>query len=474
MIRQRVLAGVATVVLVAAGAVAGGGPAWGAGGHARIEGTGSSWAANAMNQYVAAVATTGLQVTYTSTGSSSGRKDFAAYANDFAVTDLPFQGADPVTGQNDTSNGRPFGYVPIVAGGTAFPYQLRVNGTVVRDLRLSGETLLKIFTGRLTDWSDPAITADNGGRQLPSLAVIPVVHAEGSGTTWHFTRYLAHRFPAEWAAFTHAPAGPTSYFPPVSSPAVSVNGSDGVMNTVTAASNNGAIGYDEYSYALAAGWPVAKVRNAAGAFTLPVPEAVTIALQRAAINVDPASPDYLTADLSEVYASPDARAYPLSSYSYVIMPTGAGGQDSRMNTQKRQTLADFLAYALCSSGSTAALGHAVLPANLVRAGFDQVRRLHAVDPAVEVSETTTCPVGPQSRGVPVDGDNQTEPYQGTVALQVAGGTAVHLRQLDPAGPGGHPAQATDPTGHRHACGSSRATCRASRWSTPGPTSPAGR
>ncbi|MEV0136300.1 hypothetical protein AB0H83_48715 [Dactylosporangium sp. NPDC050688] len=37
-----------------------------------------------------------------------------------------------------------------------------------------------------------------------------------------------------------------------------------------------------------------------------------------------------------------------------------------------------------------------------------------------------------------------------MALQVAGGTEVHLRQVDPAAPSGHPAQATDPTGHRHA------------------------
>src|SRR5689334_10848693 len=115
--------------------------------HARIEGTGSSWAANALNQWIADVNPQGLEVVFTATGSAQGRKDYALDTVDFALTDIPFQGVDPVTHDTDSSQGRPYVYLPIVAGGTAFPYQVRVGGQLVRNLRLSGLTLAKIFTG---------------------------------------------------------------------------------------------------------------------------------------------------------------------------------------------------------------------------------------------------------------------------------------------------------------------------------------
>jgi Bacterial Ig-like domain (group 3) len=59
-------------------------------------------------------------------------------------------------------------------------------------------------------------------------------------------------------------------------------------------------------------------------------------------------------------------------------------------------------------------------------------------------------VGANSAAVPLDAVDNTAPFAGTVSLQVATGTAVHLVQLDPTTAAGHPVQATDPTGHRHA------------------------
>ena len=40
--------------------------------------------------------------------------------------------------------------------------------------------------------------------------------------------------------------------------------------------------------------------------------------------------------LDGVYTNPDPRAYPISSYSYMIIPTGK--DDPRMTTAKRQTI----------------------------------------------------------------------------------------------------------------------------------------
>src|SRR5580692_6169824 len=56
--------------------------------HALIQGSGSSWAANAVNQWVADVQQQGLQVVYNPNGDASGRTDFANRTSDFAVTSL--------------------------------------------------------------------------------------------------------------------------------------------------------------------------------------------------------------------------------------------------------------------------------------------------------------------------------------------------------------------------------------------------
>src|SRR5262249_49535912 len=154
---------------------------------------------------------------------------------------------------------------------------------------------------------------------------------------------------------------------------IAQSGSDGVMNTVVAASSNGAIGYDEYSYALAVNYPVIKLENTAGYFTLPTDYNVAVSLTQAQIDNNPSSPTYLIQKLDNVYVYNDSRTYPLSSYSYMILPTGptGGSPENRMTTGKRQTLADFTTYAICNGQhAMGPLGYSPLPVNLVQAGFD--------------------------------------------------------------------------------------------------------
>jgi phosphate ABC transporter phosphate-binding protein len=356
--------------------------------HALIQGSGSSWAANAVNQWIADVQSNGLQVVFTSQGSAQGRKDFANDTVDFAVSDIGFQGYDPVTQSSDTSNGRAYAYLPIVAGGTALTYQIRVGGQLVRNLRLSGLTIAKIFTNQITNWNDPAITKDNNGHPLPSLPIIPVVHSEGSGSTYQFTRYLDREYHSIWHGF--AGIGATEYFPRQGGQ-VAENGSDSVMNFIASNAANGAIGYDEYSYALGAGYPAAKVLNSAGYYTLPNQYNVAVALTRAQINMDKASPDYLLQNLDNVYVYNDPRVYPMSSYSYAIIPTSA--TDPKMTTAKRQTLADYLYLSVCQGQrQMGPIGYSPLPINLVEASFQQINLLHQADPGVDLSNenVTTC------------------------------------------------------------------------------------
>jgi phosphate transport system substrate-binding protein len=365
--------------------------------HAAIQGSGSSWSANAVTQWIADVTPSGLRVVYTPSGSAVGRKDFANKTTDFAVSDIGFLGRDPISGDLDTSNGRSFVYLPIVAGGTSFPYQIKVGGRQVRNLRLSGQTLAKIFTNRITNWNDPAITADNNGHALPSLPIIVVVHSEGSGSSAQFTKYLDKQYPSIWRPFL-GQAGSTEYFPRKGR-AIAQSGSDGVINFVTSKAANGAIGYDEYSYALGKNYPVAKLLNTAGYYTAPTQYNVAVALTKAQINYktnDPTCPTgpancYLLQNLDQVYVNKDPRTYAMSSYSYMIIPTAAS--DARMTTAKRQTLADFLYWSLCrGQAEMGPIGYSPLPINLVQASFDQTAKLKTADPNVDLTSrnVSTC------------------------------------------------------------------------------------
>jgi phosphate transport system substrate-binding protein len=359
--------------------------------HAQINGAGSTWAGNALNAWIGQVAQNGLRVTFTGTGSAQGRQYFAAGTVDYGVSDIGYQGSDPRTGLSDTSS-RPYAFVPLVAGGTAFPYNIVAQGKRVTSLRLSGLTLAKIFTNQITNWDDPAITADNNGATLPSIPIIPVVHSEGSGTSYQFSAYLNQEFPSIWSSF-NGDGSPTEYWPTGKGQQIAQNGSDGVMNYVASSSGQGTITFDEYSYAIAKSFPVAKILNAAGFYTLPTQYNVAVALTQAIINQDKSDPTkYLLQDLHNVYGYTDPRTYPMSSYSYGIIPTSS--TDSTMSTGKRQTLADFLFQSVCQGqGTIGPIGYSALPINLVQAAFDQIGLLGQADPNVDLTNENVANCG---------------------------------------------------------------------------------
>ncbi|NDB18633.1 MAG: hypothetical protein EB027_05145, partial [Actinobacteria bacterium] len=94
--------------------------------------------------------TTGHNLTYTSTGSGTGKRNFKAGTFKFAGTDSAVTGSDIPT----------FGwtYVPYLAGATAIAYRLdEIKGAT---LSLSKDTLNGIFAGLITNWNDPNIAAD--------------------------------------------------------------------------------------------------------------------------------------------------------------------------------------------------------------------------------------------------------------------------------------------------------------------------
>ena len=100
---------VAAVVLGIAGEAAADGPT--------IIGAGSTWSQIAIDQWRSDVNRLGLSVNYQGVGSTQGRALFAGGTIDFGVSEIPYQ-------PEDAKPHRGFSYLPIVAGGTSFMYNL--------------------------------------------------------------------------------------------------------------------------------------------------------------------------------------------------------------------------------------------------------------------------------------------------------------------------------------------------------------
>lgn len=120
---------------------------------------------------------------------------------------------------NGSTGGNAWGgliQVPTMVGAVAVPYRPTpgtwnehgkkpAGGLNSGLVDLSTNTLCGIYTGAITNWNDPAITADNQGQQLGSGTIHPLYRTQGSGTTFLFANALinqcshtAHPVPASW------------------------------------------------------------------------------------------------------------------------------------------------------------------------------------------------------------------------------------------------------------------------------------
>jgi ABC-type phosphate transport system substrate-binding protein len=362
-----------------------------------VSGSGSSWAAVAIDQWAQDVRPNAIVINYNPDGSATGRNDYMSNQDDFTGSDPPFRnGHDELGGTGAEHPSQGYSYVPDVAGGTAFMYHITVAGHLITNLRLSGQTIMKIFTGQITNWDDPAITHDYG-EQLPSLPITPVIRSDGSGATYFLTRWMEHVFPSDWDAFcqrVHAgialPCPQTEFYPPFGS-AKAENGSTNVATYITSTYGNGAIGYDEYAYALNSHYPVVKVLNPAGYYVLPSASNVAVALTKAVINETPSDPNFLQQNLDSVYTFTDPRSYPLSSYSYFIVPRSGTTLPTNFTNAKGQTLSTWLNFDLCQGQrQVIQLGYSPLPINLVRGGLQQLDQIPGHVTTTPISSLAGC------------------------------------------------------------------------------------
>ncbi|MFG2820016.1 substrate-binding domain-containing protein [Kitasatospora sp. NPDC048365] len=403
----------------------------------RITGAGATSAINQVDTWISGVRQDGLKVVnYDAVGSLAGRDAFRRYLADFAVTEVPY---GVPGGPADPAPDRPFAYLPVTAGGLAFPYHLTVNGQRVDNLRLSSTSLLGIFTGAVVFWNDPAIAADNPGRELPKVRIKPVVRSDSNGLNAALTGWFAAEQPAAWAAHCASTGltecGTTKTFPAPAG-AAALSSGIGVAGYVAADSSEGAIGYTTVDTTINAHLPSARVLNASGHYTAPTPGAMAVGLATARTG-----PDGLV-DPAVARTSTDPRAYPLPLLHYLVIPTAG---PVAFNPDKGNTLGTFTRYALCNQRDAAALGGAPLPAGLVQDGLATVPRIPGAaapteDPAICGAPATTLiadapqPLDCDRYGAQVCGVAAASPAEvitatvpiGSLAVSVDGGGQVVL------------------------------------------------
>src|ERR1051326_7877553 len=125
---------------------------------------------------------------YQSIGSGGGIAQVTAQTVDFGASD------GPMTDQQLAAAKRPVFHLPTVLGSVVPAF----NVPGVTELRFSGPTLAGIYLGKITNWNDKAIAADNPGAKLPNKDIVVIHRSDGSGTTYIFTDYLSKVSP-EWA-----------------------------------------------------------------------------------------------------------------------------------------------------------------------------------------------------------------------------------------------------------------------------------
>jgi phosphate transport system substrate-binding protein len=258
-----------------------------------------------------------VRINYQSIGSGGGIAQVQKGTVDFGASDAP------LSDQQLAAMGRPVVLIPTVAGSIAMTYNLPGVKTGVK---LTPENIVGIYMGRITKWSDAAITANNAAMPLPDVPVIVVHRSDGSGTTFHFTSFLSE-VSREWSdkvgrgTAVEWPAG------------IGGKGNEGVAGVVK--ESPGAIGYVELAYVAQNRLAYAVVRNRAGQWVAPSLSSTTAAAAGGAQKMVQTN----DVRVSIAYA-PGPNVYPIAGFTYLLVP------QHQTDEAKGRALAEFLWWAV--------------------------------------------------------------------------------------------------------------------------------
>jgi len=294
------------------------------------------WASDFNHRY-------GDSVTYSAVGSGTGIAQITARTVDFGASDAPLTSSQAAACKECIQ-------IPWALTATGISY----NVAGIHSLRLTGPVLAEIYLGQITNWDSPVIAKLNKHVHLPNLAITPVYRSDGSGDTYAFTDYLSRISPT-WKS--KVGNSTTVSFP------VGVGGKGNAGVSAVVSSTSGAIAYISASYIIAQGLPAAALQNAAGKYEYP-----NLAPIEAAASIVKSVPANNEMHIVDPPKS-DKLAYPLSTFTYCIVPKGA---------PQAAALASWIYYAMTLGQSFgASLDFAPIPKVVLAAGFKSVKELKA-------------------------------------------------------------------------------------------------
>ncbi len=294
--------------------------------------------------------TQGVTVDYQAKGSGAGIQDFTNNTVDFAASDAAMSDEEIAKIKQGVV------LLPMTAGEIVLSYNLEG----VKELKLPREVYPDIFAGKITQWNDPKIAAANPGVKLPDQKITVVARSDSSGTTFVFTGHLSAINDAFKSSVGHGTTvqWPTSF--------VKAPKNDGV--TATIKQTPGAIGYIEYTYAIATKQPMAVLQNKAGQYIAPGDEAGKAALASAEFP-SKTLPGSGAPDLRVWLFDPaSAQAYPIATFTWMLFYKD---QDDA----KAKVLRELVEYGLTKGQAMAPkMGYIPLPESVVA----QVRKAAAL------------------------------------------------------------------------------------------------
>jgi phosphate transport system substrate-binding protein len=278
-----------------------------------------------------------VQFNYQAIGSGGGITQITQQTVDFGASDAPMKDEELAK----LPAGTKLLHIPTALGAVVVIF----NVPGLTDLKLDGDTVGKIFLGKITKWNDPAIAALNSGATLPDQAILVVHRSDGSGTTNAFTTYL-NTASADWKASGIGAGKDVKW-----TVGQGADKNDGVAAGVK--NTPGAVGYVELQYASQAKLTSAKLKNADGNFVAGSTAGVTAAAKAAVAK--------FPADLRQgpIINGPGPDTYPIASYTYLLVY-----QDQK-DKDKGTDLVSLIGWTL-TQGQTMeeALGFAPLPAEV--------------------------------------------------------------------------------------------------------------
>lgn len=273
------------------------------GGADTLKASGSTAQQNAMARFVKAFIDQcpDHNVNYTANGSGAGIREFVGGQTDFAGSDVPLDAEDYAAAQQRCDS--PAWNLPVVFGPIAITY----NISGVSKLILDGPTAAKIFNGAITSWDDAAIKALNPEATLPTQTIHVVFRSDESGTTDNFQQYLDAASDGAWGKG----AGKTFN----GGVGEGAKGNDGTAGAIAA--TEGAITYNEWSFAQAKNLPTAEVVTSAG------PDPVAISTESVGKTIAGATikgqGNDLVLDTTSFYQPTQPGSYPIVLATYEVV-----------------------------------------------------------------------------------------------------------------------------------------------------------